>query len=62
MTGSSNLGGSYRATISIDRLTSLDPQMPFQWPDRLPASRRSCPRPWENGRGGQHCLLALFAT
>jgi hypothetical protein len=44
MTGS-NLGGSDRATMSMDRLTSLRPQMPFQEPDRLPASWRSCPRP-----------------
>jgi hypothetical protein len=38
MTGSGNPGGSYRATISMERLTSLDPQMPFQRPDRLFAS------------------------
>ena len=39
---------------------AADPHMPFQRPDRLPASRRSCPS-IENGRGAR-CVLALFAA
>ena len=45
MPGSSNPAGSYPATMSVRRLTSLDPQMPCQRPDRLPAGRRPCSRP-----------------
>lgn len=61
MTGSSDLGGSYRVTISMDRLTSLDPQMPLQRPDRLLASRRSRPRPSKMVAAALY-VLALFAA